>query len=433
MSGSLVNPRAGPFARSRTLVDVTKFVNYDLGAGGINLPKAVLTASFVRKSVCPANAPRIDYFDQNLPGFMLEVRSSGGKTFYQRYRDSRGRERQFKIGSARILTVRQARLKARSILAEAALGNDPQRQREMLREIPTFAELVRESYLPFAKNAKRSWRTDETVLRLHILPKLGRLPLDQMSSQHIADLICQMKDSKYASGTTNRVLILLRFIFNLAKRWGVPGSINNPTTGLKTESDVYRERFLTTEEAQRLLIALDNDQNQTAARAIKLLFLTGARRNEITQAKWEHVNWEKKTLLVPRSKSGRSRLIQLNSVALDLLRSIPRTLQDIFIFPSPLTGRPSPSLHFPWSRIRQRAGLVGVRLHDLRHSFASFLVNNGVSIYVVQGLLGHANVRATQRYAHLANETLSEAAELIPAVVLSTASTTLPGEISDAA
>jgi integrase len=398
------------------------------------LPKAALTASFVRKSVCPANAPRIDYFDENLPGFMLEVRSSGGKTFYQRYRDSRGRERQFKIGPAHILTVRQARLKARSILAEAALGNDPQNQREMLREIPTFAELVRESYLPFAKSAKRSWRTDETVLRLHILPKLGRFPLDQITSQHIANLICQMKDSKYASGTTNRVLILLRFIFNSAKRWGVPGSINNPTTGLKTESDVYRERFLTMEEAQRLLIALDNEQNQIAAQAIKLLFLTGARRNEITQAKWEHVNWEKKTLLVPRSKSGRSRLIQLNSAALDLLRSIPRTPQDVFIFPSPLTGRPSPSLHFPWTRIRKRAGLTGFRLHDLRHSFASFLVNKGVSIYVVQGLLGHANVRATQRYAHLANETLSDAAELIPTVVLTTqAATILPDQIPDAA
>jgi integrase len=187
------------------------------------------------------------------------------------------------------------------------------------------------------------------------------------------------------------------------------------------------------EEAQRLLIALENDQNQTAAWAIKLLFLTGARRNEITQAKWEDVNWERKALLVPRSKSGRSRLIQLNSAALDLLHSLPRTPQDTFIFPSPLTGRPSPSLHFPWSRIRKRAGLIGVRLHDLRHSFASFLVNNGVSIYVVQGLLGHANVRATQRYAHLANETLSDAAELIPAVILPTkASVTSPDHLDAA-
>src|SRR6516162_10938663 len=289
---------------------------------GINLPKAVLTASFVRQSVCPVNARRVDYFDENLPGFMLEVRSSGGKTFYQRYRDSRGRERQFKIGSVRILTVRQARLKARSILAEAALGNDPQEQREMLREIPTFAELVRESYLPFAKSAKRSWRTDETVLRLHILPKLGRLALDEISSQSIGEILRRMQDNGYASGTTNRVLILLRYIFNLAKKWGIASVQNNPAAELKTAPDVCRERFLTAKETHRLLEAIDTDENQTAAQSIKLLLLTGARRNEITHAKWEYVDWQRKTLLVPCSKSGRPRLIQLSSAALELLRSL---------------------------------------------------------------------------------------------------------------
>jgi integrase len=359
---------------------------------------------------------------------MLEVRSSGGKTFYLRYRDSRGRERQFKIGSARVLTVRQARNKARSILAGAVLGNDPQKERELLRKIPSLVRFVQETYLPFAKSAKRSWRTDETVLRIHILPRLGRLALDQISSQQVAELLHHMREQQYASGTTNRVLVLLRYMFNLAKKWGISGVSNNPAAELKTAPDVCSERFLTAEETHRLLKALDTDENQTAAQSIKLLLLTGARRNEITRAKWEYIDWQKKTLLVPCSKSGRPRLIQLNSAALDLVRSLPREPGNDFIFPSPMTGRPCASLHFPWTRIRKRAGLTGFRLHDLRHSFASFLVNNGVSIYVVQGLLGHANVRATQRYAHLANETLSDAAELIPAVVLSAASTTLPDQ-----
>ena len=180
-------------------------------------------------------------------------------------------------------------------------------------------------------------------------------------------------------------------------------------------------------------IKIDADENQIAAQSIKLLLLTGARRNEITQAKWEYVDWQKKKLLVPCSKSGRPRLIQLNSAALDLMRTLQREPGNAFIFPSPVTGRPSASLHFPWTRIRKRAGLTGFRLHDLRHSFASFLVNKGVSIYVVQGLLGHANVRATQRYAHLADETLSDAAELIPAVILQTkASVTLPDHLDAA-
>jgi integrase len=381
------------------------------------MSRAAITAKFARDAVCPPELKKIDFFDTDQKGFLLEVRSSGRKTFYQRYVDARGRQRQFKIGAANVLSVEQARRKGRSVVAEALLGADPQVRRQELRAIPTLGELVSDRYLPHAKATKRSWNTDETMLRIHILPALGRFTLDQITGDRVAELINGMRVKGYASGTTNRALVLLRYIFNLARKWKLPGADVNPTAGLTTAPDAQRQRFLSAEEAGRLIVAIEQDENQIAAKAIMLLLQTGARRNEITQAKWEHVDWQRRTLLVPVSKSGKPRTIALNGAAITLLQSIPRDQRSEYIFVSPISGRPFASLFSPWDRIRRRAGLDDVRLHDLRHSFASFLVNQGVSLYVVQGLLGHSQVRMTQRYAHLAPQTLLDAAEVVAALI----------------
>lgn len=383
------------------------------------MPVVRLSPSFVKTASCPDGGKKIDFFDSEQRGFMLEVRCSGGKTYYQRYTDPRGRERQFKIGPADILGLAEARRKARAISAQALVGNDPQEQKAQLRLIPTLAELVRDHYLPHVKSYKRSWQTDETVLRVHILPVLGSQYVDQVRNEPIAALVHRMREKGYATGTTNRVVIVLRHIYNLARKWRIAGVTENPTAGINLAPDVNRERFLSQEEAQRLVGSIEQDENQIAARAIMLLLLTGARRNEITHAKWEHVDWDKRTLLVPLSKSGKPRAIALNETAIALLRTCIVTPHSTYIFPSPTTSRPSPSLYFPWHRIRVRAGLPDVRLHDLRHSFASFLVNKGVSLYVVQGLLGHAHTRYTQRYAHLTPDTLREAAETMSTMVVS--------------
>lgn len=381
------------------------------------MPRVHLSPSFVKSANCPADKKKVDYFDIEQRGFMLEVRCSGGKTFYQRYTDLRGRERQFKIGPADVLGLAAARRQARSISAQALVGSDPQARRAELRTISTLAELVRDRYLPHVQSYKRSWKTDETVLRVHILPLLGSTYVDQVASEPIAGLVQRMRDKGYATGTTNRVVIVLRHIFNLARKWRVPGVTENPTAGIALAPDVNRERFLSLEEAQRLIASIEQDENEVARKAIMLLLLTGARRNEITHARWEHVDWERRTLLVPLSKSGKPRAIALNAPALALLRAIRPAEGGLYIFPSPATDRPSPSLYFPWQRIRVRAGMPDLRLHDLRHSFASFLVNSGVSLYVVQGLLGHAHTRYTQRYAHLTPDTLLDAAETMTGVV----------------
>jgi integrase len=375
------------------------------------MPIVTLSAQFVASASCPMPHRKIDFFDRFQRGFMLEVRQSGGKTYYQRFTDEKGRERQFKIGPADVLTFSQAKLKARHVMAEALLGTDPQVRRKQRRSIPTLERFVREQYLPFVKSYKESWKTDETVLRIHILPVLGRCALDEITAVNVLHLINRLKEKDYAPGTMNRVLVIIRYIFNLARKWKVPSVLDNPASGLSAGPDVQKNRFLNDREVQYLVKAIEQDENQIAAKAILLLLLTGARRNEITHAKWEHFELESRTLLVPKAKSGKPRRIALNSSAISLLTSLTR--QNEYIFPSPLTGRPSPSLWFPWDRIRKRANLQDVRLHDLRHSFASFLVNRGLSLYIVQRLLGHTHARTTERYAHLAPQTLMDAAQVV--------------------
>ena len=149
------------------------------------MPIVRLSPPFVRKANCSANHTKIDYFDTTMRGFMLEVRASGVKTYYQRYTDERGRERQFKIGPADVLTLRQAKRKATQIKAQAILGNDPQNERQERRSIPTLRSFIEDRYLPFIQGYKRSWKTDETVLRVHILPDLGRYFLDEITPDFV--------------------------------------------------------------------------------------------------------------------------------------------------------------------------------------------------------------------------------------------------------
>ena len=365
---------------------------------------------------------------------MLEVRASGGKTYYQRYTDERGRERQYKVGPADVLTLRQARRKAMQIKAQAILGDDPQKERQERRSIPTLRAFVEDRYLPFVQTYKRSWQTDETVLRVHVLPHLGSLFLDEITTERIIDIVATMQGNDYAPGTIGRVIVILRFLFNLARKWNVLKGNENAAVGIPVPPDVQRTRFLDKNEIERLVEALVRDENQVAAKAILLLLLTGARRNEVTHARWEHVDLKSSTLFVPLSKSGKPRYVLLNADAVEVLKSVPQLPGNPYVFPSPITGRPCASLHFPWHRIRTEAELSDVRLHDLRHTFASVLVNEGKKLYRVQRLLGHANAKATQRYAHLDRQSLTDAAEAMGNVVspiLKRASNSRPKPISD--
>ena len=207
-----------------------------------------LTAKIAREITCPAGCEKLDLFDTEQRGFLLEVRKSGRKTWYQRYQDARGRQRQFKIGPVGVLSIDQARRKGRAVHAEALLG--PIRRVAVRNCVPRrrWRELVRDRYLPHAKSTKRSWKTDEIMLRVHALPALGQLTIDRIGSDDIAAVVSKMKDDGKAAGTCNRVIVLLRYIYNLARKWNVPGASANPTQGMGLAPDVQRQRFLTSDE-----------------------------------------------------------------------------------------------------------------------------------------------------------------------------------------
>jgi hypothetical protein len=137
------------------------------------MPRVRVTRRFVRKAVCPPERQKIDFFDTQQTGFLLEVRRSGGKTFYQRYTDRGGRTRQFRIGPADVLSLSAARRRGRAVVAQALIGPDPQDHRAQLRSIPTLEEFVRERFLPHVQSYKRSWRTDESLFRVHVMPMIG--------------------------------------------------------------------------------------------------------------------------------------------------------------------------------------------------------------------------------------------------------------------
>ena len=178
-----------------------------------------------------------------------------------------------------------------------------------------------QSYLPHASACKRSWRTDETMLRRHVMPAIGAGYLDEIGPAAIAGLLNRMREQGYAIGTMNRVLVLVKRLFNLARQWRTPGVAHNPAGDLKLGPEVVHTRYLSSEELERLMHALAVDENRVAAQAILLLLLTGARRNEITHARWQHVDLAARTLLVPLSKSGKPRTIVLGASAIALLRS----------------------------------------------------------------------------------------------------------------
>ena len=250
------------------------------------------------------------------------------------------------------------------------------------------------------------------MLKTHILPKFGSQHMDKITTQSVSDFHHGLVSKGLAKGTANRGLVLLKHMFNLAMKWNIPGVTENPAKGVKLfEANNARERYLTAEETQRLLAAVEKSKNTQLKNIVPLLLLLGCRKRELLDAKWEEFGLDRRIWRIPMSKSGKSRHVPLSLAALDIIQKLPRFDGCPYLIPNPDTLKPHVQLHRAWNNARVAAGLSDVRMHDLRHSMASNMVNAGRRIYEVARVLGHSQLKTTQRYAHLSQETLLEAVD----------------------
>lgn len=366
------------------------------------------------ESIKPTEQDVLEW-DEELRGFGIRVKPTGVRSYLVQYRNKHGRSRRITIGQHGRLTTVQARQEAQQILARVAQGKDPAEERQTLRKVFTVTDFA-DRYIDYAKTRKKpgTIETDRINLRCHILPALGRLPLTAVSKADVIRLHQSMKDRP---GAANRTVQLLSHMFNVAEKWELRPDGSNPCRHVEKYKERKRERYLSNDELARLgdvLVCADREQKElpSAIAAIRLLIFTGCRRGEILSLKWDHVDIENRCLRLPDSKTG-AKTVHLNAAALAVLAGLEHRKDNPFVIVGGKPGASLVNLKKPWQRIRKSALLEDVRIHDLRHSFASIAVGLGVPLPMIGKLLGHTQVKTTHRYAHLAADPVRAANERI--------------------
>ena len=373
------------------------------------MPKITLTAAACLAAQCEPGKKRTDYWDLVTTGFVLECRSTGGKSYTLRYFDAHSRQRQHKIGTYGEITFDQARKVAIRLRSEVVLGGDPAGAKDIKQSTCSYAELAAQ-HMDYARTYQKRPENTETVLRVHIIPRWRKLNLAEINSQDIAKWLGQKRASGLAPATVEKIRITLNRSFELALKWNLPGVTANPVRGItRPKFSNQRSRYLTAGEAQRLLRAVERSANPQLKHIVGLLLLTGARKNELLKAQWQHVDLDRRAWLIPDSKTGKARHIPLSQAAADILATLPRVNE--WLLPNPDTLKPYTDIKKAWMTARDEALLPDVRIHDLRHSAASFMINAGIDLFAVGKVLGHADHQSTMRYSHLANSTLMAAVE----------------------
>lgn len=337
-------------------------------------------------------------WDANVKGLHLRCFAEN-KVFYLYYRAKTGQQRKPKLGIYGSITLAQARKAAQELLTEVAGGRDPAADRAAFKAEPTVTDLWNEYNKRHASKIK-SGKTYARQWRLHVEPKIGKLKVNDVTYSMMADLHESMADTP---SEANRVLAFVSGMFNFGRR-PLDWVESNPVEGVKRNKEVKRKRYMKGEEAARLAEILHREakENPASVAFLYLLILTGARRGEIANAKWSNLEGNRLVLGEHKTdRTGDDRIIYLPQPAMDVIERLPRTNGTIvgILTPQKL-----------WERLRVEAECPDLRMHDLRHSFASAALAAGLSLAQIGELLGHKSTQTTKRYAHLIEEVASAAA-----------------------
>ena len=351
-------------------------------------------------------------WDDDLKGFGVRVHPSGRKVYIVKTR-YRGRVIKMTIGPHGAVTPSYARVRAAEIITDARAGKNPTGRNA---DAPTMIALGKRFLKEYVSTHCKPSTAEEyrRSVKLFIDPRIGRYRVPDIQRSDIAALHHDMRDTPYQA---NRTLGVLSKMFNLAELWDLRPDGSNPCRHVKRFREEKRERFLSDVEYQRLGAALkeievDGSETTSAIAAVRLLMLTGCRLSEIQKLLWEHVHLEACELRLPDTKTG-AKVVYLGDPAIAVLERIDRRDGNSWVIAGRKPASHLTDLQHPWRRIRARAGLDDVRIHDLRHSFASGGLLVGEGLPMIGKLLGHTQVQTTARYAHLANDPVKSAANKI--------------------
>ena len=363
-------------------------------------------------------------WDATVKGFALKVTPRGTKTYLFEYKDSSRKTRRVTIGHHGVLTADQARERAKTLAAEVELGGDPASDRTKHRAALTVSQLA-DSWLSDHVEPRRKAKTLHDYrgwVGRHIVPVIGSMRVSDVQAQDVEKIV---RDLSTHPTTANRVLAVISSMFTFAIRRHLVR--DNPARGIEKNRERKRKRHLSAEELLRLgevlLAAEERGDNQTGINAIRFLLFTGMRRGEVETFRWSFVDWHYSRVHLPDSKSG-EKVLPIGQPAIELLTLIRESQKQTsthdengYVFPSAKANGHLVGLPKMWRKWRSEAGLEDVRIHDLRHSFASVGASSGTPLFVIGGILGHKSTATTDRYAHLQDEPARTAADSISTTI----------------